>query len=379
MRAPSLQKVGIPLFGPGKTVVSVKALQESLLPFINQFNLYKYIYNAVPCYITMQDRALLITQANEKVIADFGTTAGMHCYELYKKRKEKCNDCCIERSFNDCKPHVREETILLNREVRRFLVHAFPVFDEHRHVPHVIEIAIDITRLQRAEKLAALGQTLSGIAHSIKNVVSLMDAGTYLVNNGLKRSEPEKVSKGWSMIEGNIKRLSDTVICLLNYAKDGHSVQEPVEMKPILEEIAAALKEKPAAQHINLRTIYGKDMKTVYGDSSGLYQAFFNLADNALDACRMDRRKKSNHSITIKTSDYRGIGCLVSVKDNGCGIPLRNQDKIFKGYFTTKGDSGTGLGLLTTEKIINAHEGKITFESSPKATVFSVYLPYRRH
>ena len=379
MRTSLLKKVDKTTLYSGKAVVSAKAYRENMVSFINQFNIYKSIYNAVPCYITMQDRAFFITQANERVIEDFGTTAGRHCYELYKHRNEKCHDCCIERSFHDGKPHMREEPIFLNGENRHILVHAFPVFDEHRHVSHVIEIATDITRLKRTEKLAVLGQTLSGIAHSIKNVVSLMDAGTYLVNNGLIRGEQEKISKGWSMIQGNITRLSDTVLCLLNYAKDAPSIPEPVEMNRIIEDVAVAIKEKLAREHIKFSRASGKGIKTIYGDSNGLYHAVLNLADNAIDACRMDKGKKSRYSITIKSSDYKGIGCLVSVKDNGCGISRRNKDNIFKGYFTTKNDRGTGLGLLTTENIIAGHGGMITFESSPQGTVFSIYIPYRRH
>ncbi len=379
MRTSSLKTIDRTTLDSGKVVASAKAYRESMVSFINQFNIYKSIYNTVPCYITMQDRAFYIIQANERVIEDFGTTAGRHCYELYKHRNAKCNDCCLERSFHDGKPHMREEPILLNGETRHILVQSFPVFGDHSHVSHVIEIATDITRLKHAEKLAVLGQTLSGIAHSIKNVVSLMDAGTYLVNNGLMRGEQEKISKGWSMIQGNITKLSDTVLRLLDYAKDVPSIPEPVEMNRILEDVAVAIKEKLAREHIKFSRVFGKDIKTIHGNSNGLYHAVLNLADNAIDACRMDKRRKSYHGITIKSSDYRGIGCLVSVKDNGCGISRKNKDKIFKGYFTTKNDRGTGLGLLTTEKIIAGHGGMITFESSPKGTVFSISIPYRRH
>ena len=90
MRISSLKTVDKTPLDSGNVVVSAKAYRESMVSFINQFNLYKSIYNAVPCYITMQDRAFFITQANERVIEDFGTTAGRHCYELYKNRNAKC-------------------------------------------------------------------------------------------------------------------------------------------------------------------------------------------------------------------------------------------------------------------------------------------------
>jgi len=67
------------------------------------------------------------------------------------------------------------------------------------------------------------------------------------------------------------------------------------------------------------------------------------------------------------------------VKDNGCGISEKNKNKIFKDFFTTKPGTGTGLGLLTTEKTVTAHGGVISFDSSRNGTTFSIYLPYRRN
>jgi signal transduction histidine kinase len=344
-----------------------------------QFNLYKSIYNTVPCYITMQDRNFLITQANKKVFSDFGTITGKHCYKVYKGSNKKCSNCCVDRSFRDGKPHLQEESVILHVEIGYFLVHSFPVFDERRHVTHVIEIATDITALKHAEKLGIIGQTMSGIAHSIKNVVSLMDAGTYIVNSGLMHGEQEKVRKGWSMIQGNIQRLSDTVICLLNYAKDKPSAAEPININGIIEDIGIALKEKLDKEHIKLKISFDKGIKPINGDRNDLYHAILNLVYNAMDACIMDKGKKPHYAVSLKSAQYKGTGCLVSIKDNGCGIPQKNKGKVFKGYFTTKHDRGTGLGLLTTEKIITGHGGMMTFASSQNGTTFSIYLPYRRH
>ncbi len=362
----------------GKVFFSEKAYSASA--FLKyQFNLYKSIYNAVPCYITMQNRDFFITQANKKVFSDFGIITGKHCYKVYKGSNIKCSNCCVDRSFRDSKPHLQEESVILHGEIGYFLVQSFPVFDEYRHITHVIEIATDITGIKRAEKLTVIGQTMSEIAHNIKNVISLMDAGTYIVNSGLMHGEQEKIRKGWSMIQGNIQRLSDTVICLLNYAKDKPSITGPVTINEILEDIAASIKEKLDNEHIRLKISLDKGIKTISGDRNGLYHAILNLANNARDACIMDKGKKAHYTVSIKSGNYRGTGCLVSIKDNGCGIPQKNRGKIFKGYFTTKHDSGTGIGLLTTEKIITGHGCRITFASSKNGTAFSIYLPYRRH
>jgi signal transduction histidine kinase len=113
-------------------------------------------------------------------------------------------------------------------------------------------------------------------------------------------------------------------------------------------------------------------------DPAGLHRCLLNLVTNAIDACVFDSNKEKNWSVVMKTQEEED-GIRFDVTDNGMGMTEETQEKIFERFFTTKGSKGSGFGLLVTQKTIEEHGGRISFESEfGRGTTFSLHLPYIR-
>jgi len=111
-------------------------------------------------------------------------------------------------------------------------------------------------------------------------------------------------------------------------------------------------------------------------DPKGIHTCLTNLVSNAIDACQMSEKK--NCSVRIQTKDEKGILAFY-VLDDGSGLDYEIKQKIFTTFFTTKGGKGTGLGLLTTKKIIQEHGGKISvYSTKGKGARFKIEFPKKR-
>jgi PAS domain S-box-containing protein len=111
--------------------------------------LYQQYFEQMPCYLTVQDRDFKIIEANDRFAADFGNYEGRHCYQVYKQRSEKCEDCPVERTFRDGQRHGSEETIkcLDGKEVS-VIVYTTPIHDENGEITAVMEMSTDITQIK---------------------------------------------------------------------------------------------------------------------------------------------------------------------------------------------------------------------------------------
>ncbi len=110
-------------------------------------------FQAMPCYLSVQDRDLRIVDANERFGRDFGDWQGRHCYQVYKQRPEKCDDCPVERTFHDGRRHQSEQRVrtLAGRDVV-VLVHTMPIAGEDGRIARVMEMSTDITQIKRIQQ-----------------------------------------------------------------------------------------------------------------------------------------------------------------------------------------------------------------------------------
>ena len=140
---------------------------------------YQILFDRVPCYVTVIDENFRIIRANEAFRERFGDAIGEHCYKVYKRRQRKCPHCPAAKTFKDGQEH-RSSQIGTSRKGQRtyYQVTTSPLARGDDKVAHVIEISNDITDLKKlegemieAERLAAVGQTVAGLAHSIKNIL----------------------------------------------------------------------------------------------------------------------------------------------------------------------------------------------------------------
>ena len=231
--------------------------------------------------------------------------------------------------------------------------------------------------LVHAERLAAIGQTVAGVAHGVKNVLHGFKGGSYLVDIGIARNDPEKLKKGWEMIQRNINRTSDLVLGLLSYSKE--RLPEPEECQPneIVQDVCEVLNDEASENHVALVTDLDPNIGTVWMDPRTLHQSLTNLISNAIDACLFDEDTTKDWEVKIKTRCQKDGSLTIVVSDNGAGMDPSVQAKLFTSFFSTKGHRGTGLGLLVTRKIIEEHGGTITVSSEKgHGTRFTIRLPH---
>jgi PAS domain S-box-containing protein len=225
-------------------------------------------------------------------------------------------------------------------------------------------------QLQQADKLASLGQISTGLAHEINNPLGVMLGYTQLL---LRDSAPgTQIYDDLKTIEKHARNCKTVVEDLLKFARSTRTTKSSIDVNECIEEVISLLGHQFELDNITVGTRLDRDLPSLVADGEKLKQVFMNLLMNAKQAI------SGEGVIEVGTRlDLSGSNLLVSISDNGCGIPARNIDKIFDPFFTTKPvGEGTGLGLSVSYGIIQDHDGRIEVDSRPgKGTTFTLVLP----
>ena len=328
------------------------------------------LFEQVPINISVIDRGFHIVEANRSFAETYGDWVGRPCYEMYKDRSERCDRCAAAATFADGNIRVREERGVdrLGRTMY-YLVHMVPLIHRDGAIPYIIEMSTDITANKQlelekieAERLAAVGQTVAGLAHGIKNVIMGLEGGMYVVGSGIKRNKPERVSQGWAMLEENIERISVFVREFLEFARGRKAKVLLVDPNAIAGKVIDLFRDRAAMSHIELKADLQDNIAVAPMDPEGIHTCLSNLVSNAIDACEMSQKGGLRVILSVRETD----GVLTyEVSDDGCGMDYDIKQKVFSNFFSTKGSGkGTGLGLLTTRKIVQEHGGNVSFEST---------------
>lgn len=226
-------------------------------------------------------------------------------------------------------------------------------------------------QMERADRLASIGEMAAGIAHEVKNPLTGIASAITIINDDFSPGDPRKEILG-EVLE-QVKRLDKTVNDLLFFGK-------PAEPEPVHTDLNAVLRKTLifASQHrggkggVNKVLDLQENLPPVYVDPKQIQQVFLNLILNAIQAMQQ------GGMLTIRTSLTQRSGhdwVTVSIADTGPGIPSLILDKIFTPFFTTKAQ-GTGLGLAICHKLVTQQGGQIQVESEDgKGTVFYIDLP----
>jgi histidine kinase len=245
-------------------------------------------------------------------------------------------------------------------------------------------IALDLRRtkeLERekltAERLAAVGQTVAGLAHGIKNVLMGLEGGMYAFQSGMERGDERRMLQGWRMLEGNIERITAFVKEFLEFARGRTPSVRLVDPNAVAAKVVDLFKDKAEMSGIHLCFEPQEGLSPAFMDEEGIHTCLVNLVSNALDAC--ETSDKPAPRVVLRTREQDGT-LVLEVADNGTGIDYEIHKKVFTTFFSTKGSGkGTGLGLLTTRKIVQQHGGRVSFESTAGAgSVFRLEFPRDR-
>ncbi|MBS1261388.1 MAG: Signal transduction histidine-protein kinase AtoS [Calditrichaeota bacterium] len=338
------------------------------------------LFDRVPCYITVINRNFRIIRTNEKFRDTFGRGRGGFCYQYYKRRAEPCERCPAALTFADGAEHVAEMVgVTTGGDEAWYVVTTAPLSRGRRGVEHVIEIAADVTDVKKlenekleAERLAAVGQTVAGLAHTIKNLLMGLEGGMYMVDTGLKRDDRGRISRGWDVLQRNFDKTTMLVREFLSFAKGRVPELTPVDPARVLRDIHDFYADTAREQGVELTVDADPGIEPLPLDPDGIEACLTNLLSNGIDAALL--RERGGGKVVMRAREQDGEVSF-EVEDNGVGIAPEIKHKIFTTFFTTKGGGGTGLGLLTTRKIVQEHGGEIEMESTPgEGSTFRITL-----
>jgi two-component system NtrC family sensor kinase len=259
----------------------------------------------------------------------------------------------------------------------QFSISLSPMRDEQGEINSVVVVMTDITdaaslqaKLMHTEKMAALGQLVSGVAHEVNNPLAAIVGFTDLLLEN--PAVPADAKEELQVILQEAQRTRVIVQNLLSFARQMPAQREPAQINSILRQ-TMKLRAYDLENHgVELTEKYAAELPLVIGDPHQLQQVFLNILNNAYDAVQETRRTGKIEVQTVHRSDKIEI----VFRDNGPGIS--QIDRIFDPFFTTKEvGKGTGLGLSICYGIIQAHRGEIVARNNPDGdgSTFIVRLP----
>ena len=227
-------------------------------------------------------------------------------------------------------------------------------------------------QLQQAEKLAALGQTISGVAHELNNpLATILSWAERLA----ERPADDKTRRGLEVIRSESERAARIVRNLLTFARKRQTTRLMVDLNEVVRETLALRAYEQRTSNIRVTSALAPSLPAVFADSHQIKQVILNLVINAEQAMLATNNRGS---LTIRTShDLERDSVVLEVEDDGPGIGEEVQAKIFDPFYTTKEvGKGTGLGLSVAYAIVQEHGGRIWVKSTRGAgATFFVELP----
>jgi signal transduction histidine kinase/CheY-like chemotaxis protein len=283
------------------------------------------------------------------------------------------------RAFANGEDRPGHDELEMLRPARRVLERfARPVLDRDGMRVGWLELYYDVTgerqiqaKLLQTEKMAAVGQLVSGIAHELNNpLTSIMGYGQLLLAHGLDPAQFSEASKVFHEAE----RARRIVKNLLYFARENEPERSRVNLNEIVERTLALRSYELKVEDILIECTLAPDLPETMADPYQMQQVILNLLVNAEQSLLQGRGKGK---VQIRSRRVEGNRIAVDVSDDGPGIPREIVSRIFDPFFTTKpAGLGTGLGLSIVYGIVKQHDGEVTAENQPSGGArFTVELP----
>ena len=351
------------------------------------------MFKAIPDEVVLIDNHRKVIMSNRENVSP-----GTFCYTSFFGRERPCEDCRLARILRDKTP----VTLQLKRDNQILQVHALPIYNREHEVDGIMEFYRDVTlemtyeqQLQQADKLASLGQLVSGIGHEINNPNQFIRGNIKILKQSLEDLLP--------IVDGHFASHADLKIAKLNYdfwrknimmlvedmdhgsqrikgiveglrtfaRKDEGLLVDTIDINTIIE-ASTRLVHNEVHKRADIRLDLAEGLPAFTGNAQKIEQVLVNLLVNAGQAMRDDVRGL----ITVRTR-VDGSDVIFEIEDNGVGMNDKTLKQIFDPFFTTKrAKGGTGLGLAIAYRIIEEHGGSVAVKSKYGAgTTFTVKIP----
>jgi signal transduction histidine kinase len=351
------------------------------------------IFQAIPDEVMLIDLDRNVVMSNQDLLK-----TGDKCFRACFHRDSPCADCRLAKIKRDKTPIT-----MSIRDGDRYLeVHALPIFNKEEEVDGILEFYRDITlektyeqQLQQADKLASLGQLVSGIGHEINNPNQFIRGNIKIIRQAIedmlpivdeyRESHPDlKIARlNYEFFRQHImtlvddmshgsERIKGIVEGLRGFArKDEGLLVDNVDVNTLIQ-ATARLVQNEVHKHAEIEMVLGEGVRTFRGNSQKIEQVLVNLIVNAAQAMPEEKRGLIRVRTTMRLDEV-----AIEVEDNGKGMDEKTLRSIFDPFFTTKRvRGGTGLGLAIAYRIIEEHNGSISVTSRvDEGTVFTVLIP----
>jgi two-component system, NtrC family, sensor histidine kinase HydH len=302
------------------------------------------------------------SQVSGKSISDLSVEISNALIEFCRNDEARCSDVIINSSIND-------ELRYLNLNLTRNK-------DDEGNNNYIIVINdfTETKRLEeeskRKEKLSAMGELASGVAHEIRNPINAIGMIAQRLDKEFKvENDSEEYHSITNLLRSEVTRINKIITQFLGYAKPLDIQLKKVNAKEFFHDIYRLFSEQAKIKGIQLKQSSDQSLIVII-DPELIKQSLMNLVQNAIDAVDRNGKVEINYF-------KKGNNLVIEISDNGKGIPEKIKNKIFDLYYTTKPE-GTGLGLSIVQKIISEHKGTIeVFSEKNKFTKFKITIPQK--
>lgn len=348
-----------------------RTLEKQVIEITKLQNYTKSIVDSIKGGILSADSNFIITSANKEILRILGLkeVLGLNLMDIFKNQalRDIFNQAKVQRlHFTDINTKIE-----LGGKEKYLSLNISPLVDSFEDVQGLVITIEDRSREKfleaqavRAERLFALEQLATGIAHEIRNPLGIIKT---IVQSLQEENVHEEISEAYEIIIKEIDRANRVIDSLLDFSRPMKNEMKEHSLNEILDEVVlitgAYLRKHEAVLKLEL----DRDVN-ILADKEKLKQVFINIILNAVESM------EGGGAINIKTV-VEGKGVNISLRDTGSGIKKEDLEKIFNPFFTTK-EKGLGLGLSLSHRIIQDHDGYITIDSTEfKGTQIDIYLP----
>lgn len=227
----------------------------------------------------------------------------------------------------------------------------------------------------RTERLAAMGEAVASLSHSIKNILQGLRGGADAVELSLNRGEVELAKEAWPILARNVDRILALTLNMLAWSRPATPELELADLNALVREVALLVERQAEHRRVALMLDLDEDVPPVPLDPNGIHQALMNVTMNAVEAA------PPRHGVVTIATRYHADRheAEIAVADNGPGVPAAMRETIFEPFHSSKGQRGTGLGLAVTRRIVEEHDGSIELAGGDGGgACFRILLPTDR-
>ncbi|MCB2156438.1 FHA domain-containing protein [bacterium] len=241
-----------------------------------------------------------------------------------------------------------------------------------------LSVAIENMRMRKEaahrERLAAVGETVAGISHNVKNILLLMQGGSELLNRALSKEDMESAQDSWDVVQRGIAKIGKLVRDMLAYSSNKKPELRQVDLNELICSTAEEVEDQLVSKSVRLELDLDEAITPRLLDENGLSRTLMNLIVNSMEAIKHQEGEIKVETQLRQDADQT---IVLTIRDNGCGISKDKLEKVFMPFFTTKGSSGTGLGLPMCKKVVEDMGGTMRVESEENiGTTFIMTFPY---